>query len=86
MGIDEAAAIKAVRQAAEKLLSADERNLCRLDSDDDCALIYPILQSKKELLEMLVEGTSQKFIDCLVGHLDFVTRFTPVLNKVFEKK
>jgi hypothetical protein len=86
MGIDKEAAINEVHQAAKGILSQDEMKLCKLTSDDNCALVYLIPQSRKELLEMLAEGTSQSFIDCLVGHLDVVTKFTPVLDKVFEKK
>ncbi len=86
MGIDTQVAIKAVHQAATGILSQDEMKLCKLTSDDNCALVYLIPESKNNLLEMLAEGTSQSFIDCLVGHLDVVTKFTPVLNKVFEKK
>jgi hypothetical protein len=59
---------------------------CKLISEGNCALVYLLPQSRKELLEMLAEGTSQPFIDCLVGHLEVVIKFTPVLDKVFEKK
>ena len=86
MGIDKQVAIEAVHQAATGVLSQEEMKLCKLTSDDNCALVYLIPESKDTLLEMLAEGTSQSFIDCLVGHLDVLTRFTPVLDKVFEKK
>ncbi len=86
MGIDIQVAIKAVHEAATGILSQDEMKVCKLTSDDNCALVYLIPESKNNLLEMLAEGTSQSFIDCLVGHLDVVTKFTPVLDKVFEKK
>jgi hypothetical protein len=86
MGVDKAEAIKAVHRAAKTILTQDEMKLCKLTSEDNCALVYLLPQSRKELLEMLAEGTSQSFIDCLVGHLDVVIKFTPVLDKVFEKK
>ena len=86
MGIDKQMAIDAIHQAATGILSQDEMKLCKLTSDDNCALVYLIPQSRKELLEMLETGTSQSFIDCLVGHLDIVAKFTPVLDKIFEKK
>jgi hypothetical protein len=87
LGIDKQVAIKAVREAATGIFSQDEKTLCKLTSDDsNNALVYPIRESKINLLEMLAEGTSQSFIDCLVGHLDVIIKFTPVLDKVFEKK
>ena len=86
LGVDKADAIKAVHRAANGVLSRDEMKLCKLTSKDNCALVYRIPQSRKELLEMLAEGTSQSFIDCLVGHLDVFTKFTPVLDKIFAKK
>ncbi len=86
MGVPREEAIKAVHRSAKTVLSQDEMKLCKLTSDGSNALVYLIPQSRKELLEMLAEGTSQSFIDCLVGHLDVVIKFTPVLNKVFQKK
>ena len=86
MGVDKAEAIKAVHRAAETVLTQDEMKRCKLISEGNCALVYLLPQSRKELLEMLAEGTSQPFIDCLVGHLEVVIKFTPVLDKVFEKK
>lgn len=86
LGVDKQVAIKAIHEAAKGILSQDEMKLCKLTSDDDCALVYLIPESKSNLLEMLAEGTSQSFVDCLVGHLEVVTKFTPVLDKVFEKK
>lgn len=86
IGINKEEAIRAVHRAAKTVLTQDEMKLCKLTSEDNCALVYMIPQSRKELLEMLTEGTSQTFTDCLVGHLEVVIKFTPVLDKVFEKK
>lgn len=86
IGIGKEEAIKAVHRAAKTVLSQDEMKLFKLTSEDNCALVYLIPQSRKDLLEMLVEGNSQSFIDCLVGHFDVVTKFTPVLDKVFARK
>jgi hypothetical protein len=86
IGIDKNAAIKAVHDAAKQLLTKDEIKGCKLTNEDNCALIFQLPQSKNEILEMLIRNDSQEFVDCLVNHFELVTKFTPVMDKIFSKR
>jgi hypothetical protein len=39
-------------------------------------------QSNKELLELLVKNNARGFIDCMVAHFEWLTKFTPIVDEI----
>ncbi len=82
-GVDPAEARKAILEAAQQLLTEEERALClKGQEEDDYPLYYDLPEPKDQLLKMLLDGDAQPFVDCMVGHLDLLARFTPVIDKL----
>ena len=48
-------------------------------------LWYELPESDK-LMQMLLDGDSQKFVDCLLGHFEVFAKFIPVLDEIFPEK
>ncbi|HPD17121.1 MAG TPA: hypothetical protein PLE19_19430 [Planctomycetota bacterium] len=82
-GVDSRKARKAIVGAALHCLSEDEQARClKQPEDEDYLLCYDLPEERDRLLQMLLEGDAQSFVDCMVGHLDLLARFTPVVDKL----
>jgi hypothetical protein len=85
-GVDLAQARKALVSAAETVLTPEERDLCLKERGDrDSVLFYDLPETRQQLLEMLLEGDAQRFVDCMVSHIELLARFTPALDKILLK-
>ncbi|HUT34320.1 MAG TPA: hypothetical protein VNE39_12615 [Planctomycetota bacterium] len=82
-GVDLSEARKAIVEAAQQLLTKEECERCLKQQEEvEYPLYYDLPEPKDQLLEMLVKGDGQSFVDCMVGHLDLLARFTPVVDKL----
>lgn len=74
---------QAIGMAAERLLTNQERQFClKQQEDDDYTLSYELPESREELIKMLLDGEADRFVGCMVSHLELLARFTPVLDKL----
>jgi hypothetical protein len=80
--------VKRILSAAEQTLTEDEFAKCEKDepSDFEYPLWYYLPEERQELLNMLVEEDSQRFVKCLVGRFRVFAKLIPVLNEVFPKR
>jgi len=87
LGIDLEKARDLIRSAANSCLTKEEQKLCLSQAgDDEDPVYYELPETRKQLLEMLVEGDARRFIDCMVSHIDILAKFTPVLDKILAKE
>lgn len=79
--------IKRIISAADKLLTKDELDRCVKDEPTDYyyVLYYYLPEGKTELLNMIIKGDGQQFVDCLVEHFNVFIKFIPVLDELFSK-
>lgn len=73
--------------AAQTILSPEElRRTSPYDPDDDedCLLSFDA-PSNRELLNLLLDGDGQRFVERLVSQFDLMARFVPVLDRVFQR-
>ncbi len=52
----------------------------------DVLLWYDITETRQELLQMLLDDQSEKFVQCIVSHVMILTQFIPVLNDILLTK
>jgi hypothetical protein len=83
-GVDLDAARVAVKEAAEKLLTSEERTTTVSERSGETLLWWPT-SSKRELLDAVSDGDGQKFVDLLVSDFKMLARFVPVLDRVFSE-
>lgn len=70
----------------DQLAQCGEEEPC--DDYSDCGYAYQIwyyLPDKADLLNMLLDGDGQRFVDCLMEHFEVFAKFIPVLDEVFSK-
>ena len=73
--------------ASKELLTRKERELAFEEKPgEECALWYHLPEKQAQLLEMLVANDGRGFVDCMVGHIDLLARFTPVLDKILVQR
>ena len=75
-------------KGATRTIEAEAKRLklevCRCEDDDGIEWTLP--ESRQELLALLEKEDSRGFIECMVAHFELLTRFTDVLNQVFDAK
>jgi hypothetical protein len=54
------------------------------DSQGSASIEYELPESRKKLLDFLVEDESRGFIRCMVGHFDTLAKFIPVIDGLFQ--
>jgi len=82
-GVDPGQARQAILKAAPQWLTEDEQSRClKQPEDEDYLLCHDLPEGRDRLLQMLVEGDAQPFVDCMVSHMELLSRFTPVLDKL----
>jgi hypothetical protein len=78
---------KALTNAVRKLLTEKERKRCPIQQEDgNYPLYYDLPETRADLLDMLLDGEADRFVDCMVSHLELLARFTPVLDKLLASK
>jgi hypothetical protein len=75
---------------ARTILTIDQLNQCGEEEPcndySDCGYEYQIwyyLPDGQELLNMLLDGDGQRFVDCLVEQFEVFAKFIPVLDEIF---
>jgi len=74
----------AVQKAAEKFLAPEELKSIA-EATEKGVLIWLPAPSKNKLLGALLDGDGEAFVKLLVSQFDTMTRFVPVLDKVFRE-
>ena len=79
--------IKRVLSSADKTLTEDEFAICEKEDPSEYyyVLWYELPEKRADLIEMLLDGDGQRFVDCLVAHFEVFAKFIPVLDEVFVK-
>ena len=79
--------IERLLSAANEILPKDKYHWEKQEqlSDYECA-VWHYLPEGKELLGMLIDGDSQKFVDCLLGHFEVFAKFIHVLDEIFPEE
>jgi hypothetical protein len=54
-------------------------------SPGSACIFWPLPESRKELLKLLLKNESQPFIRCLVAHFDTLAKFNAFVDKIFEQ-
>ena len=75
--------------AADEILTKDELEGVEKVDPNDLEYEYQRwyeLPEHNELLQMLIDGDSQKFVDCLLGHFEVFAKFIPILDEIFPEK
>jgi hypothetical protein len=82
-GFDFAAARAALMAAAQTMLSPQElRSVSQADTFDN--LLWFDAPSKKEILNALIDGDGQRFVELFVSQFDFMARFIPAVDQVLQ--
>lgn len=84
--VSKATAILTEDQLAE--CGEEEDTLYHADDVSDCVYQYQLyysLPDKRELLNMLLDGDGQRFVDCLVEHFQVFAKFIPVLDEIYSE-
>ena len=83
----EVGGIRKVLSAAGRILPKDKFSWEKQDDPSEYAWVlwYDLPARREELLEMLLDGDGQRFVDFLAEHFGVFTKFIPVLDEVFSK-
>ena len=74
------------KNAALKLMKGEEPKYDFNDTERDVLLRYDITETRQELLQMLLDDQSEKFVKCIVSQVMILTQFIPVLNEILLTK
>lgn len=74
---------KAVHSGERRRLTEEERKKCK--EEPGAPLWYFLPQTGEQLLQMLLAGDGQQFVECMVTHFGLLARFTPDLDEVCAK-
>ena len=89
-GADDLSQVKqAILASVPRILSESEQAEWKREEPDESeslVLRYDLPESNEAILTMLKQGDGQGFVDCMIGHLESLARFTPVLNEVLAKE
>jgi hypothetical protein len=66
-----------------KRLTEEQRKKCK--EQPGTPLWYFLPQTGEQLLQMLLAGDGQQFVECMVTHFGLLARFTPDLDEVCAK-
>ncbi len=74
-----------ITQKAKKIFA--NKNLQWKSNDDDwrVCLIYPLLEERSKLIELLVKSEGKGFVDCMVNHINRMAAFIPIMDEVLTK-
>lgn len=74
---------KSLCNAAQQLLCTEEFEHLTFESDSDGGWFWCKLeQSEEEFVDLLTKDDSRGFINCLVAHFEWMTKFTAVIDEV----
>jgi hypothetical protein len=83
--VDIEEARKKLRESAMSILSKEELRRADFDSGKGIAgVTYPIIQSRAELLELLIKDEARGFISCMVAHFESMTGFTAIVDEIYD--
>ena len=86
-GREMAAAREKLYAASKGLLTRRERELAFEEKPgEECALWYHLPEKQTQLLDMLAADDGRGFVDCMVGHIDLLARFSPVLDRILMQR
>ncbi len=57
-----------------------------LEAGRDVLLWYDMTETRQELLQMLLDDQSEKFVQCIASHVMILAQFIPVLNDILLTK
>lgn len=87
--------IERLLSEADTLLSEDELARCEKDDPSQCedpadyeyqyVIWYYLPEERRALLNMLVAGDGEQFVDCLVGHFKVFAQFIPLLDEIYAR-
>lgn len=72
-------ATKNLKNKVQKWLTIDE-------SDSRTLLWYVFPERKDKLLEMILDGREQEFVNCMVKHIGIMAGLMPTLDELFSKR
>jgi hypothetical protein len=77
---------EALRSSAKQMLSKVEFDRLEFETTQAKAYFWCNLeQSREELLKLLMEKDGQGFVDCMIGHLEWMARWVPILDEILSQ-
>ena len=74
-------------RAAERLPKPQKsRWFSKAEDDPRSILWYEVSESRKSIVEMVLNGNRDRFANFILSHAQILTRFTPVLDELFAKR
>lgn len=73
---------QAVNSAASRLLTEEELKRLKLKGKARKPLWYKLPETRRQLLDMLLDGDGRGFVKCISAHFEILARFIPVLDEV----
>jgi DNA-binding GntR family transcriptional regulator len=72
---------RAVSIEAPRLLAKEELRRCAKEEQ----LWYYLPETGQQLIDAILDGDGQRFVDSMTAHFDLLARFTPLLDKLLIK-
>ncbi len=81
-GADPALAQAGLRKGAERVLGKQKSGQMESGFNNKGAWLLDSIEPRGELLKLLVQDDSRGFIDCMVGHFEWMAQFTAVVDDI----